>query len=60
MSKDSKPTKKATVSKRRPMKKGTVSNDSKPAERVPCPTTANRLKRPPCPTTANLLKECRL
>ena len=32
MSKDSKPTKKATVSKRRPMKKDTVSNDSKPAE----------------------------
>ena len=32
MSKDSKPTKKATVSERRPMKKDTVSNDSKPAE----------------------------
>ena len=32
MSKDSKPTKKATVSKRRPMKKDTVPNDSKPAE----------------------------
>ena len=32
MSKESKPTKKATVSKRRPMKKDTVSNDSKPAE----------------------------
>jgi hypothetical protein len=32
MSKDSKPTKKSAVSKRRPMKKGVVSNDSKPAE----------------------------
>jgi phasin family protein len=32
MSKDSKPTKKATVSKRRPMKKDTVPNDRKPAE----------------------------
>ena len=32
MSKDSKPTKKATVSKRKPMKKDTVPNDSKPAE----------------------------
>ena len=34
MSKDSKPTKEATVSKDiEPMKKGTVSNDSKPAEK---------------------------
>src|ERR1700730_13258823 len=34
MSKDSKPTKKATVSKdSKPLKKGTVSNDSKPAEK---------------------------
>ena len=34
MSKDSKPTKKATVSEdRKPMKKGTVSDDSKPAEK---------------------------
>ena len=34
MSKDSKPTKKATVSEdSKPMKKGTVSNDSKPAEK---------------------------
>ena len=32
MSKDSKPTKKATVSKRGPMKKDTFPNDSKPAE----------------------------
>ena len=32
MSKDTKPTKKATVSKRRPMKKDTVPNGSKPAE----------------------------
>ena len=32
MSKDSKPTKTATVSKRKPMKKDTVPNDSKPAE----------------------------
>ena len=35
MSKDSKPTKKATVSEdSKPMKKGTVSNDSKPAEKT--------------------------
>jgi hypothetical protein len=34
MSKDSKPTKEATVSQEiEPMKKGTVSNDSKPAEK---------------------------
>ena len=32
MSKDSEPTKEATVSKEGAMKKGTVSNDSKPAE----------------------------
>ena len=32
MSKKSKPTKRATVSKSKPMKKGTVPNDSKPAE----------------------------
>ena len=34
MSKDNKPTKKATVSKRKPMKKRTVSNDSKPTKKA--------------------------
>ena len=43
MSKDSKPTKKATVSKRRPMKKDTVS-DSKPAEECRV-KKQNRLQR---------------
>ena len=57
MSKDSKPTKKATVSEdTKPAEKGAVSEDSNPMKRPPCPTTANLLKRVPCPTTANLLK----
>ena len=57
MSKDSKPTKKATVSKRRPtkkatvskrrpMKKDTVSNDSKPAEESAVSNDSKPTKKP--------------